>query len=65
LLGTGGIGTALAIRWLPWNSLPPLDASALFSPDAQALSPWLLTFSVVASLAWAVMTAIQCEDGGI
>ena len=62
LLGASVIGFALAILWLPWNSLPPLDSSALLSLNSEVLSPWLLVFSVVASLAWALVNVIQCED---
>jgi len=62
LLGATAIGSALAIRWLPWESLSPPDLSALLSLNSQVLLPWLLVLSVMASLAWAVAAAMQWED---
>jgi hypothetical protein len=62
LLGLTAIGSALAIYWLPWESLSPLDMSALLSVNSQVLLPWLLVISVVASLVWAVTVAAQWED---
>jgi hypothetical protein len=62
LLGAAAVGSVLAIRWLPWESLPPLDFSALFSLDFQALMPWMTVFLVMASILWTVMAAIQWDD---
>jgi hypothetical protein len=62
LLGSAAVGTVLAIQWLPWSNLPPLDLSALLSLNSQVLSPWVVVLTVVASLAWAVMAAVQWED---
>ena len=62
LLGATAIGSALSIRWLPWENLSSLDVSALLSLDSQVLLPWLLVISVAASLAWAVIAAVQWED---
>ena len=62
LLGVTAIGSALAMRWLPWESLSPPDVSALLSLNSQVLLPWLLVLSVTASLAWAVVAAVQQED---
>ena len=62
LLGATAIGSALAIRWLPWESLSPPDLSTLLSLNSQVLLPWLLVLSVTASLAWAVTAAMQWED---
>jgi hypothetical protein len=62
LLGAAAIGAALAIRWLPWESLPPLDLSAMLSLDLQVLTPWMSMLLVAASIAWAVMAAVQWDD---
>ena len=62
LLGAAAMGTALAIRWLPWESLPPLDWSTLLSLNFQVLAPWLSVFLVAASAVWAVMAAVQWDD---
>jgi hypothetical protein len=62
LLGATTIGSALAVLWLPWKNLPVLDASALLSPDSQVLLPWVLVLSVMASLAWGMLAAMQLED---
>ncbi len=62
LLVVTAIGSALAIRWLPWESLSAPDVSALLSLDSQVLLPWLLLLSVTAALTWAIMAAVQWED---
>ncbi|MGH9592993.1 MAG: hypothetical protein ACRD5L_07865, partial [Bryobacteraceae bacterium] len=62
LLGAAAIGSALAVRWLPWENLPPLNVSALLSLNSQVLMPWVVLLSVVASLTWAVVAAVQWED---
>jgi hypothetical protein len=62
LLGATAIGSALAVQWLPWENLSPLDVSALLSLNSQVLLPWLLVLSVAASLTWAVIAAVQWED---
>jgi hypothetical protein len=62
LLGAAAIGTALAIRWLPWESLPPLDLSALLSLDSKVTIPWMSVLLVAASITWAVMAAVQWDD---
>ncbi|MGA2800971.1 MAG: hypothetical protein ABSE97_01150 [Verrucomicrobiota bacterium] len=62
LLGATAIGSVLAVWWLPWGNLPVLDSSALFSLNSQVLMPWVLVLSVVASLAWGTVSALQWED---
>jgi hypothetical protein len=62
LLGSAAVGIVLAIRWLPWSNLPPLDISALTSLNPQVLSPWMVVLSVAASLIWAVVSAVQWDD---
>jgi len=62
LLGVTIVGWVLAIWWLPWENLPPLSLSALLSPNSAVLLPWVLVLSVVGSLIWAVVAAVQWED---
>jgi hypothetical protein len=62
LLGAVAIGTVLAVRWLPWGNLTPLDLSAVLSLDSQVLLPWMLVLSVAASLVWAVLAAVGWDD---
>jgi hypothetical protein len=62
LLGAIAIGSVLAVCWLPWGNLPPLDSSALLSPDSQMLLPWVLVISVVGSLVWSIVNVIPKED---
>lgn len=62
LLGATAIGLVLAVCWLPWGNLPPLDSSALLSPDSQMLLPWMLVISVVGSLVWSTIVAVRWED---
>jgi hypothetical protein len=62
LLGATAIGSVLAVWWLPWGNLPVLDASALFSLNSQVLMPWVLVFSVMASLVWSTISALEWED---
>jgi len=62
LLGTTALGSVLAVLWLPWKNLLPLDLSALLSPDSHVLLPWILVLSVVGSLIGAFIAAVQWED---
>jgi hypothetical protein len=62
LLGAAAVGSVLSIRWLPWNDLLIPDPSALLSLNFQALTPWLVVLSVVASVVCAVAAAVQIED---
>ena len=62
LLGAAIVGWVLAILWLPWENLPPLDLSALLSLNSQVLTPWVAVLSVAASLVWAVVAAVQWDD---
>ncbi|MGA2028664.1 MAG: hypothetical protein ABSG87_01125 [Verrucomicrobiota bacterium] len=62
LLGTTTIGSGLAILWLPWKNLPALDLESLHSLNSQMLLPWVLVFSVLASLIWGIIAAVQLED---
>jgi len=62
LLGATVIGWVLAVLWIPWRSLPALDLSALVSPNPQVLLPWALVVTVIGSLAWSALAALQWED---
>jgi hypothetical protein len=62
LLGAVAIGSMLAVLWLPWGNLPALDSSALLSLDSQVLMPWVLVFTVMASLVWGTISALEWED---
>jgi hypothetical protein len=62
LLGVTTIGWVLAVLWLPWENLPPLDPAALLTQNSQVLMPWVLVLSVAASLVWAMVTTVQWED---
>ncbi|MGD1088281.1 MAG: DUF5056 domain-containing protein [Verrucomicrobiota bacterium] len=62
LLGATIIGSVLAVLWLPWKNLPPLDWSALLSLNSQVLLPWTLLIAVAASLIWGIIAAVQLED---
>ena len=62
LLGAVTIGSVLAVLWLPWGNLPVLDSSALLSLNSQVLMPWVLVLSVITSLVWATVAAVQWED---
>jgi hypothetical protein len=62
LLGATIIGLVLAVLWLPWKNLTPLDWSALLSLNSQVLLPWTLVITVTASLIWGIITAVQLED---
>ena len=52
-------GAVLAVRWLPWENLPAFNWSTFLSFNAPV---WLLVLSVMGSLIWAVIAAIQWED---
>jgi hypothetical protein len=62
LFGAAIIGSVAAALWLPWNALPPLNVAALYSLNFQVFLPWLTVCTVIASLTWAVIAAVQWED---
>jgi hypothetical protein len=62
LLGATALGSVLAVLWLPWKNLLPLDLSALLSLNSQVLLPWTLVIAVVASLVWGMVAAVEWED---
>jgi hypothetical protein len=62
LLGAIAIGSVLAIYWLPWGNLLPVDLSALSSSNSQMLLPWIVVISVAGSLIWSVSAVFQWED---
>ncbi len=62
LMGATAIGWVLAVLWVPWGSLPALDLSAFLSPNPQVLLPWVLVVTVLGSLLWSAVAAVQWED---
>ena len=62
LLGAVAIGSVLAVLSLPWRNLPVPDLSALLSLDSQVLMPWVVMVSVMASLVWGILSALEWED---
>jgi hypothetical protein len=62
LLGTTTMGSVLAVLWLPWKNLPALDLESILSLNSQMLLPWVLVFTVLASLIWGIIAAVQLED---
>jgi len=62
LLGAVAIGSVPAVLWLPWGDLSVPDWSALLSLNTQMLTPWLLVLTVMGSLIWAIIAAIEWED---
>ena len=62
LLGVTIIGSVLAVVWLPLENLPALNWSALLLLNSQVLLPWVLVLSVITSLVWATVAAVQWED---
>jgi hypothetical protein len=62
LLGAVAICSVLAAGWLPWGNLPVLNSSALLSLNSQVLMPWVLMLSVMASLVWGTISALEWED---
>jgi hypothetical protein len=62
LLGAVAIGTILAVIWLPWSSLSLPDAATLRSLPTHVLMPWLLVISVLATLVWGILAALERND---
>ena len=62
LLGAVAIGAVLAVRWLPWTSLPVPDWSHLHALDAHLLAPWVLVITVPAALVWGVIAAMRWNE---
>jgi hypothetical protein len=61
LLSASAVGFALADRWLPWGNLPSVDWYSLSPQLPQEIGPWLMVFTVMASLTWAVANALNNE----
>ena len=62
LLAAVVIGAVLAVFWLPWKNLPAANWPVAVSFNAHLLLPWLLVLSVMGSLIWAAIAAVQWED---
>jgi hypothetical protein len=61
LLSASAIAVIMAIFWLPWDSLKPLDSSDFLSQNSETLGAWLLVYAVLLSLAWTVINALRGE----
>jgi hypothetical protein len=62
LLGAVLLGFGLAVWWLPWGELSALDVSAWRSLDAHALMPWVLVITVMSSLVWGALAALEWRE---
>ncbi len=63
LLTVSVIGFVLAGRWMPWDALKTPDLYTMIFQDPQQLTSWLVVFTVIASLIWAVVNAVSDEGG--
>jgi hypothetical protein len=61
LLGAAIVGWIVAVLWLPWRNLPPLNVVSSDSLEAQ-IWPWAVVLCVAASVIWAAIAALQWED---
>lgn len=55
-------GTAMAVYWMPWKNLPPLDFTQVSSADSKVLSAWLPFVIVGVALASAAIAAVRREE---
>jgi len=62
LLCTSAIGSIVAVWWLPWGNLPPLNMAALASMDSKIWVPWITAVLVIGCLVWSMVAALQWED---
>jgi len=62
LLGVAMVGWVFAILWLPWHNLPKVDLNSVVSLNGQVLTPWIMVLTVLASLIWAMLAAVQWEN---
>lgn len=65
LLSAITIGSGLAMRWLPWGNLPSLNSSDWLAFNSQLPPLWLpglVVATVVGTLAWSAVAALQWED---
>jgi len=62
LLGLLVVGFAVTLLWLPWANLPPFDPVAMAMLNTQVLVPWIAVLTIVASLVWATVAAVESED---
>ena len=53
------MGTVMAILWMPWNNLPPLDFTQLFSENSKVLSAWIPFIAVGMALGSAVLAIFR------
>jgi hypothetical protein len=55
-------GAGLAALWMPWQNLPPLDYTQIFTSDSQVASAWVPFIAVGVALASAVVAAMRREN---
>jgi len=55
-------GTAMAVFWMPWRNLPPLDFAQIFSENSKVLSAWLPFVAVGVALGSAVLALFRREN---
>ena len=55
-------GAALVAFWMPWQNLPPLDYTQIFTTDSKVVPAWLPFIAVIVALVSAAMTALRRED---
>jgi hypothetical protein len=61
LLAAVMVGTVMAIFWMPWGTLPPLDYTQLFQ-NTEMLSAWLPFVVVGVTLGSAIYSLLRRED---
>ena len=62
LLAVVVAGAAMAICWMPWANLPPLEYTQVFASDSKVLSAWLPFVVVGVVLVSAALIAVRQED---
>ncbi len=55
-------GTLMAIFWMPWSHLPPLDFTQIFSENSKVLSAWIPFVAVGVALGSAIRAIFRGEN---
>jgi len=56
------VGILMAVFWMPWSNLPPLDYTQIFSDNSKVLSAWLPVFAVGVVLGSAILALFRREN---